>query len=392
MIDSNGTMTSQKNYTGNSSVKNNYAAPSFVPNLGEQNNASGGANVSTGVSSPGITLKDIGNAYYTQLYNSMINSASASRDEQIKAAKDAALRKEVYANTRREVMEKYMPETLRARGLENSGLSADALIGMDANYTNYVMGAKSEQAAAEQDAWKTYQQAAAEIENQKSQNELAMLETQQNNYNSLMSAAARGEYEWSYIESMARSFGLSEEQITAIKGVFDDKAAADEADKAEIESANDTANYNALVNNIYAGEYNDVDYLKKACELYGLSEEDTERAIAEFDFYTNKEVESAIREIYYAADDTAREQLRANIEKEKELGTISQAAYERFIEGYQKYYYDSLIKEFSDVKEGSSLILLGGVMAKMREYKKNKQISDEQYTELKSLIKEILQK
>ncbi|MBO7297909.1 MAG: hypothetical protein J6U60_02555, partial [Clostridia bacterium] len=65
---------------------------------------------------------------------------------------------------------------------------------------------------------------------------------------------------------------------------------------------------------------------------------------------------------------------------------------ERFIEGYQKYYYDSLIKEFSDVKEGSSLILLGGVMAKMREYKKNKQISDEQYTELKSLNKEILQK
>lgn len=77
------------------------------------------------------------------------------------AAKKSATEAESYANTRRMLMQKYIPDTMKAMGLSGTGASANALLQMDNAYNGYALNAKSQAAQAEQNALQEYQNALA---------------------------------------------------------------------------------------------------------------------------------------------------------------------------------------------------------------------------------------
>ena len=101
-------------------------------------------------------------AYHNDLnFVNRINELDVAKQEQMDAAKKAESQKLQYADTRRTLMEKYIPETLLAQGVANTGYTADALLKAENNYNQYVLGAMNEKANTEQNALKAYQDAYA---------------------------------------------------------------------------------------------------------------------------------------------------------------------------------------------------------------------------------------
>jgi hypothetical protein len=89
------------------------------------------------------------------------------------AAMDSAAKAESqkmqYADTRRQLMQKYLPETLMAQGVANTGYTADALLKAENNYNQYVMGAMNERAATEQNAMQSYQDALGQFKQEQNE-------------------------------------------------------------------------------------------------------------------------------------------------------------------------------------------------------------------------------
>ena len=103
---------------------------------------------------------DVYKAYNDDMqYINKIDSLNAGYQGTVKAAEQAEQKQLQYADTRRQLMEKYLPETLMAQGVANTGYTADALLKAENNYNQYVLGAMGEKAATEQNALKDYQQA-----------------------------------------------------------------------------------------------------------------------------------------------------------------------------------------------------------------------------------------
>ena len=102
--------------------------------------------------------------YYQDLniYTSLASTVSAY-DAEVEAAEQAAREKEQYAAYRRAMLQKYLPETLSAMGLDGRGTSESAIIQMNNNIDNYVAGAMSEKNAAQSSALQQYQQLAAQM-------------------------------------------------------------------------------------------------------------------------------------------------------------------------------------------------------------------------------------
>lgn len=90
-----------------------------------------------------------------------IDAANAAKNEAVAQAKKDEAQKLQYADTRRSLMEKYIPETLLAQGVANTGYTADALLKAENNYNQYALGAMSDRAQAEQSAMQQYQDAAS---------------------------------------------------------------------------------------------------------------------------------------------------------------------------------------------------------------------------------------
>ncbi len=90
-----------------------------------------------------------------------IDELDTAKQEQMDLAKKAEAQKLQYADTRRTLMEKYIPETLLAQGVANTGYTADALLKAENNYNQYALGAMNEKANAEQNALRSYQDAYA---------------------------------------------------------------------------------------------------------------------------------------------------------------------------------------------------------------------------------------
>ena len=103
---------------------------------------------------------DVYKAYNDDMqYINKIDSLNAGYESTVKAAEQAEQKQLQYADTRRQLMEKYLPETLMAQGVANTGYTADALLKAENNYNQYVLGAMNEKAATEQNALQQYQQA-----------------------------------------------------------------------------------------------------------------------------------------------------------------------------------------------------------------------------------------
>ena len=97
------------------------------------------------------------------LFNT-IYSAVANYDAEALAEQKKAQEAEEYANTRRLLMERYLPEMIRSMGYANTGLAADALTGINASYDNYALNARETAAANTNAAMSRYQQAIADYQ------------------------------------------------------------------------------------------------------------------------------------------------------------------------------------------------------------------------------------
>jgi hypothetical protein len=99
--------------------------------------------------------------YYTDLrnYNSLYGTVSGYDADYMQQAKNAK-KAEEYANTRRMLMERYLPETLAAMGYANTGLAGDAVLKLNNAYDNYAIKAQDTAAQNQADIMSKYRQSA----------------------------------------------------------------------------------------------------------------------------------------------------------------------------------------------------------------------------------------
>ena len=114
-----------------------------------------------------ITKYDINTLYsdYTKdlQYVNYVDSLENAKNSTINQARKDETQKIQYADTRNALMQKYIPETLMAQGIANTGYTADALLKAENKYNQYVIDAISERSKLETDAMQKYQDAAAEF-------------------------------------------------------------------------------------------------------------------------------------------------------------------------------------------------------------------------------------
>ena len=145
-------------------------------------------------------------------------------------AKQSAAEAESYANTRRMLMQKYMPDTLKAMGLSGTGASANTMLQMDNAYNSFALNAKAQAAQAEQNALRDYQNALATYT--QSVNEEKLLEAQ------TKSKDVRGAYE-SQITSrvdglIANGAKLTQAEYNTIKNEIANNTVLTDEDKAAL--------------------------------------------------------------------------------------------------------------------------------------------------------------
>jgi hypothetical protein len=95
---------------------------------------------------------------YETLYNTISNY-----DNEWMAQQKALQRAEEYANTRKALLERYLPETLAAMGYANTGLSSDAMIKLNNSYENYALDAQEKVAQNQADILAKYQQSITDV-------------------------------------------------------------------------------------------------------------------------------------------------------------------------------------------------------------------------------------
>lgn len=190
-----------------------------------------------------ITTWDNKNAYanymsdlsYIQSVDALNNAYTGAVDK----AKQSESRAMQYADTRRQLMQKYLPETLMAQGVAHTGYTADALLKAENNYNQYVLGAMGDRAAAEQDAFQSYQDALQGYKTQKAQNDYQVFlnrqaqdEQSKATYAQFIASIDEGADMDSLMEQ-AKNAGLSASQIADLQKYSDNavKKAQDEAYK-----------------------------------------------------------------------------------------------------------------------------------------------------------------
>jgi hypothetical protein len=260
-----------------------------------------------------ITTWDNKNAYtnYMNDYNfarsvDALNSAYTSALDNAKQNESRAIQ---YADTRRQLMEKYLPETLLAQGVANTGYTADALLKAENNYNQYVMGAMSDRAAAEQDAMQAYQNALRDYKTQKATNEYQI-----------------------FLDQQAK--------------------AEQDALNQETKDANTKAYMSGFISDIDAGA--DINSVIKQAQIAGLSEED----IADLRKYDNESTERAQTELYNTLKNSAGQWTKEQLAENKQYLTDEQ--------------YNSLLNEYyrpanTSTKVGASATNYGGKTGKGRD-------------------------
>lgn len=167
-----------------------------------------------------ITKWDNKNAYTLYMNDlneaTYVNSLNDALAKQMEAAEEAERKKVQYAEIRRMLMEKYLPDTLQAQGLANTGYVADTLLKMENNYNQYALGAMNERAQTEQDAMQEYQTALQTYKQKQAQTayEKFLLdeENRQSTKNTLMESIYAGA-DLDYIMTQAKDAGLSDKDI-----------------------------------------------------------------------------------------------------------------------------------------------------------------------------------
>lgn len=162
--------------------------------------------------------------------NTFDSYASALQQRQDAAKQDEA-QKVQYVDTRRQLMQKYLPETLMAQGVANTGYTADALLKAENNYNQYVLGAMNERAQSEQNAMQDYQNALNTYKMQRADQEyqdfLAQQEKEEvakGNEQALYSGALESianNAGIEYVMEQLKAGGASEETMNKVQQYYD---------------------------------------------------------------------------------------------------------------------------------------------------------------------------
>ncbi len=215
----------------------------------------------------GPTFEDLRQAEYDRIYKNWQSQANAEYNRAAEAAEAFALKKKGQANTRRATMEKYVPETLRAMGLANNGLAADALLGLDANYTNYILQALAAEEEAKNEAAYNRSATMRNADNQMAQWRLEDLATKEGAYAELMRLAAEGSVGEEYLTNYGGFYGFDEENMTSVYDIYKEAAARQDAQKTEAEKST----ISELLASAATGNWSEA-YLLEQGKYVGLSE------------------------------------------------------------------------------------------------------------------------
>ena len=177
---------------------------------------------------------------FNTIYSAVSNYDSEVLDEQRKA-KEA----EEYASTRRSLMEKYLPTTIRAMGYANTGLAADALTDIDAAYANYALGAKENANQNMSDFASRYQQAISDYQAQQVANKQAEAQSlnaaQETEYKNYLAGILNDpSFDTKQLDTALTLGNISESQHKDLMTKYDEKSAADAAVPTDTDSDGNT--------------------------------------------------------------------------------------------------------------------------------------------------------
>lgn len=204
---------------------------------------------------------------YNSIYDSNISAANSAYARLKEEAERQALIKKGQARTRQITMEKYVPETLRAMGLKNNGLAADALIGIDNNYTNYLMQALAQEENMKAEASRFLADQTRAANNQKALWDIELLGKQQDAWTTLQQMAASGNYGEEFLQNYGYSWGFDENQVGDTLDVYKEVLAKQEEE---------------TINNILLGGYSRTMAEQMARES-GMSEKGITQLLTQWD-------------------------------------------------------------------------------------------------------------
>ena len=162
-------------------------------------------------------------------YVTRFDTATLAKQEAETAAKKAESQQLQYADTRRQLMEKYIPETLLAQGVANTGYTADALLKAENNYNQYATNAMNTRAETEQNILKDYQTTLKNM--QKDYADTAyknFLEQNERESASAVDTSNGSNYivknpqlSWDAVTQYLKTQGYSDETINGLKPMYD---------------------------------------------------------------------------------------------------------------------------------------------------------------------------
>ena len=219
---------------------------------------------------------------YNSIYDSNISAANSAYARLKEEAERQALIKKGQARTRQITMEKYVPETLRAMGLKNNGLAADALIGIDNNYTNYLMQALAQEENMKAEASRFLADQTRAANNQKALWDIELLGKQQDAWTMMQQMALSGDYDETALQNFGYSWGFDENQVGSTLDIYKNVLEKEEAEKAASAKLLENQEIETLLTNALGYNYSR-DALITIAKQKGISEEGIKNMLSEYD-------------------------------------------------------------------------------------------------------------
>jgi hypothetical protein len=297
--------------------------------------------------------------YYqdAQYFNSLYNTVNAY-DTDIANEKKKQKEAEVYASQRQRLMQKYMPETLAAMGYANTGLAADALMGINNRYENYALSAKEQSEENQNSILNKYRKAAGDFQAGRANQELADMQAQDTNYNGFLNSIYTDPL--SFNTAMLNN-ALQQGKITQAQ--YDELARIQEQERAKAEQEAQTATKEDLIFEIYndVGNFNR-SILDAALKMGRISETDYNELVALYD----AELENYKGTVQEGEESGYYDQFKENIITSAETFNpeeLSQAVKLGYLTEEQKnelleLYQDEYPEVFRKLKAGTNMMVL----------------------------------
>ena len=160
------------------------------------------------------------NQYYNDrtYFNDLYGNVSAY-DSEWNQNQANLKREQEYANTRKMLMQRYMPETLARMGYANTGAAGDAMMKLNNTYDNYAMNAQNNALNNEANIFSQYNNVLQNVENEKMAEEQEKLKAINDEKKYI--ADLGGNYTDAQIDADGYKSGLTPEQIQELKDYRD---------------------------------------------------------------------------------------------------------------------------------------------------------------------------